>query len=54
MERYPHPEMGYRSCQGLLRLGEKYSMARLEAASERALAVGAASYKSVKSILGSA
>jgi transposase len=51
MERYPHPEMGYRSCLGLLRLGEKYSMARLEAASERALAVGAASYKSVKSIL---
>lgn len=51
MERYPHPEMGYRSCLGLLRLGEKYSPARLEAASERALAAGAASYKSVKSIL---
>ena len=54
MERYPHPEMGYRSCLGLLRLGEKYSMARLEAACERALAVGAASYKSVKSILAHA
>jgi len=51
MERYPHPEMGYRSCLGMLRLGEKYSLARLEAASERALTVGAASYKSVKSIL---
>jgi transposase len=54
MERYPHPEMGYRSCLGLLRLGENYSMARLEAACERALAVGAASYKSVKSILAHA
>ncbi len=51
LERYPHPEMGYRSCLGLLRLGEKYSPTRLEAASERALAAGAASYKSVKSIL---
>ena len=51
MERYPHPEMGYRSCLGMLRLGEKYSLARLEAACERALTVGAASYKSVKSIL---
>ena len=43
--------MGYRSCLGLLRLGEKYGPKRLESASERALVTGAASYKSVKSIL---
>ncbi len=51
LDRYPHPEMGYRSCLGLLRLGEKYGPKRLEAACERALVTGAASYKSVKSIL---
>jgi transposase len=51
LDRYPHPEMGYRSCLGLLRLGEKYGPKRLESACERALVVGAASYKSVKSIL---
>jgi transposase len=51
LDRYPHPEMGYRSCLGLLRLGEKYGPKRLEAACERALITGAASYKSVKSIL---
>src|SRR6185295_596655 len=51
LDRYPHPEMGYRSCLGLLRLGEKYGVKRLEPACERALVTGAASYKSVKSIL---
>lgn len=47
----PHPEMGYRSCLGLLRLGEKYTPPRMEAAAARALLTGACSYKSVKSIL---
>lgn len=46
-----HPEHGYRSCLGLLRLGERYSPQRLEAAAARALRTGAHSYKSVKSIL---
>lgn len=47
----PHPEHGYRSCLGLLRLGQRYSPARLEAACGRALATRAISYQSVKSIL---
>jgi hypothetical protein len=51
MASKPHPEMGYRSCLGMLRLGKKYSPARLEAAAQRALATGACSYRSVKSIL---
>ena len=46
-----HPEHGYRSCLGLLRLGERYSPQRLEQAAARALGSGAHSYKSVKSIL---
>jgi len=51
LEHYPHPEMGYRACLGLLRLGEKYGPKRLESACERALITGAANYPSVKSIL---
>jgi len=47
----PHPEMGYRSCLGLIRLGRQYSPQRLEAASARALQLKACSYQSVKSIL---
>jgi transposase len=47
----PHPEQGYRSCLGLLRLGKQYPPTRLEAASARALAIRATSYKSVQSIL---
>jgi len=47
----PHPEQGYRSCLGLLRLGKQYPAARLEAACARALAIQATSYKSVQSIL---
>ena len=46
-----HPEQGYRSCLGLLRLGKTYGSDRLEAACVRAQAVGARSYQSVKSIL---
>ena len=47
----PHPEQGYRSCLGLLRLGKTYGNERLEVACERALAVRARSYRHVKSIL---
>ena len=46
-----HPEQGYRSCLGILRLGNEYSAARLEAACRRALALNACSYPSVQSIL---
>lgn len=47
----PHPEHGYRSCLGILRLGKRYGDARLEAACGRAFAVGARSYRHVDSIL---
>jgi transposase len=51
LESRPHPEMGYRACLGILRLGKTYSNERLEAASQRALQLGACSYQSLKSIL---
>jgi transposase len=46
-----YPELGYRSCLGIMRLGRQYSPERLEAACRRAVAVRAHSYKSVRSIL---
>jgi transposase len=51
LERYPHPEQGYRACLGLFSLARRYTDARLEAASARALATGAVSYRSIKSML---
>jgi len=51
LARRPHPEQGYRSCLGLLRLSQQYPPARLEAACARGLALRATSYKSVLSIL---
>ena len=45
-------QQSYRSCMGLLRLAEKYSEKRLEAACAKALSFTASpSYKSVKNIL---
>jgi transposase len=46
-----HPQQGFRSCLGVMRLGERFGGERLEAACRRALTAGAASYRSVRSIL---
>lgn len=51
MDEREHPELGYRSCLGIMRLEKKYSRERLENACKRALKVGGTSYRSVKSIL---
>jgi transposase len=51
IEERPHIDQGCRSCLGLKRLGQGCGNDRLEAASARAMAIGAYSYKSVKSIL---
>jgi transposase len=53
MERRPHPEQGYRSCLGLMRLSREYGEDRLEAACARAQSIRAPHYRSVKSILAS-
>ena len=47
----PHPEQGYRTCLGIIRLGDRYGPERLDAACARALAIRAHSYRSVESIL---
>ena len=47
----PHPEMGYRSCLGLLSLEKRYGRQRLETASQRALLNSTPSRRSIVSIL---
>ena len=51
MESRPHPEHGFRSCLGIMRLGIKFGPERVEAACARSYAIGSYSYKSVESIL---
>jgi transposase len=51
MQERRHPEQGYRSCLGILRLGKRYGPERLEAACTRAVAIRARSYRHVESIL---
>jgi transposase len=46
-----HPEQGYRSCLGLMRLTRNFGRSRMEAACTRALAIGTYRYRSVASIL---
>ena len=46
-----HPQQAYRSCLGILRLGNAYGDERLEAACRRALMLGSCRYKSIESIL---
>jgi transposase len=46
-----HPEHAYRTCLGIMSLARRYGNDRTGAACERALAAGAVSYTSVKSIL---
>jgi transposase len=46
-----HPQQAFRSCLGVLSLGQKYGVERLEAACARALKHGATSWTSVQAIL---
>lgn len=47
----PHPEQGFRSCLGILRLTRKYGDTRVENACARCFAAHARSYRSVESVL---
>ena len=51
MAERPHPEQGYRSCLGIMRLAKAVGNSRMEAACLRALHHGTCSYRSIKSIL---
>ena len=47
----PHPEQGFRSCLGVIRLGDEYGHQRLEAVAQRALRHRTYSYKNIESML---
>lgn len=49
-----HPEYTLRAYQGILRLARDFSPERLESAAERALAIGAFSYKSLRALIQAA
>jgi transposase len=51
LERRPHPEQGFRSCLGIVRLVRPFGAVRLEAAATRAIEIGTLTYGSVRSIL---
>jgi transposase len=51
MRERKHPEHGYRSCLGVIRLADKFGPLRLDAACHRALEINARSYSSLQSIL---
>ena len=51
LERRPHPEQGFRSCLGIVRLVRPFGADRLEAAATRAIEIGTLTYGSVRSIL---
>ncbi len=51
LSRRAFPEHGFRTCLGILTLGNKYGLERLEAACDRALYINGKNYSSIKSIL---
>jgi transposase len=51
MDSRKHPEQGFRSCLGIMRLSKQYTPERVDNACKRALLVDACNYRSVKAIL---
>jgi len=51
LQRFRHPEHGYRNCLGLLSLTKRYGPPRVEAACTLALELGAGHYRHVRDIL---
>ncbi len=48
---YPHPEMSYRSCEGILRLAGEHGGQRLEAACGIAVQANSGGYKFIRNVL---
>lgn len=51
MRRRTHPETGYRTCLGIIRLADVYGRDRVDAACARALRIGSPTARSVNAIL---
>lgn len=50
-EKRKYPQLGFRTCQGLLRLSKRYGRDRLELACEKAVRMGGFAYRTLESIL---
>jgi transposase len=51
LEKRKYPQLGFRTCQGLLRLAKRYGPIRLEAACEKAVRMGGFAYRTLESLL---
>jgi transposase len=51
LQERSHPEQGFRACLGIVRLVKAFGAQRVEAATTRALDIGARTYGSIRSIL---
>lgn len=51
MRKHPHPQQGFRSCLGVMKLAREFGSDRCEAACVRALLIGSPCYQSIRSIL---
>lgn len=51
LEKYEHPQQGFRAALGIFRFAKTYSDARVNAACKRAIHYGDISFKSVRNIL---
>jgi transposase len=51
LDHFPHPEMGFRSCEGILRLKRDYGVDRLEAACAKALERNLSGFRVINNIL---
>ena len=50
-ERRKYPQLGFRTCQGLLRLSKRYGPERIEIACEKAVRMGGFAYRTLESLL---
>jgi transposase len=51
LARMPHPEQGFRSVRGIIRLAKEHGNGRLEMAAAKSLSIGSTSYQGVKRML---
>lgn len=51
MQQRAFPQQGFRACQGILRLAQRYGQTRLEQACDRGLTLGAYRYRDIEALL---
>jgi len=51
IDGFPRPEMGFRSCQGILRLAQRHGHRRMEQACMRSLELGVPRYRTISNML---